>query len=366
MKRIRASIVALIGGASGMVAATPEPAPSLPVTHRFYAEAEGLAAPDLRLTQSRLTYGQARPDVEWAASVALATYGVDYAPASFDFLGRSTRLETTRASGQIEGRFRISETATLLASGGAYHGFTDYRSLWLDEYYRQQFSPLPGYVEADPRGENGSIGFRWEYLPASGYFQADISFLHDAIAPGYEIDFTGLMRGREDLASVVYHLGSENILTRRIRIQNDIRLTDTTDRELRFAYLGGINVALGERWVVRANVGFTHEEPTFRAVFSGLTVEVEPAKGWLISLSGRYYTDTGEIENALFSAAAPGVDTWQVGLGVRRVWGRHSLKLFGAPYFTRYEPFGIGTAFFQNLYKSRDWGLIQIAYAGEF
>jgi hypothetical protein len=366
MTRISLAVLAMIGGAAALIAAAPELSVSVPVTHRFFAETEGLAASDVTLTQNRLTYGQARPEVEWAASVALGTYGVDYAPAPFDFLGQATRLETTRTSGQIEGRFRVGENGTVLASGGAYHGFTDYRSLWLDEYYRQQFSPLPGYVEADPRGENGTAGFRWEYLPASGYFQADVSFLHDAIAPGYEIDFTGLSRGREDLASVVYHFGTENILTRRIRIQNDIRLTDTTDRELRFAYLGGINVALSERWVLRANIGFTQEEPTFRAVFSGLTLEVEPVNGWLIGLSGRYYTDTGEIQNALFSAAAPGVDAWQIGLGVRHVWGRHSLKVFAAPYFTRYEPFGIGTAFFQNLYKSRDWGLLQIAYAGEF
>jgi hypothetical protein len=366
MNRRIGAILTTIGGASGMLAAVPEPTLSSPVTHRFYAESEGLAASDINLTQSRLTYGQARPDIDWTASLALGTYGVDYQPVSFDFLGHPARLEEHRVSGQLEGRFRVSERWTLLGSGGAYNGFTDYRSLWLTEYYRQQFSGIPGYDRADPHGENGSAGLRWEYLPSSGFLQTDVSFLHDAIAPGYEIDFTGLTRGREDLASIVYHLGSENILTRRIRVQNDIRLTDTTDRDLRFAYLGAINVAIGEHWVARANVGFTHEEPSFRAVFTGLTLEVEPAQGWLISVSGRYYSDTGEIENALFSAAAPGVDSWQVGLGVRRVWGRNSVKVFAAPYFTHYEPFGIGTAFFQNLYKSRDWGLLQIAFAGEF
>ena len=51
---------------------------------------------------------------------------------------------------------------------------------------------------------------------------------------------------------------------------------------------------------------------------------------------------------------------------MRRVWGVHSVKLFAAPYFTRHEPAGIGTAFFQNLYRNRVWGVVQVAYAAEF
>ena len=36
------------------------------------------------------------------------------------------------------------------------------------------------------------------------------------------------------------------------------------------------------------------------------------------------------------------------------------------PYYTRYEPYGIGTAFFQNLYKNRSWLALQLAYTAEF
>jgi hypothetical protein len=106
-----------------------------------------------------------------------------------------------------------------------------------------------------------------------------VSFLHAAIAPCYEIDFNGLNRDREGLASIVYQIGSENILTCRIRMQNDMRLIDMIDRELRFACLGAINVSIGEYRVACGDAGFTHDESLFRAVSTGLALEVAPKAG---------------------------------------------------------------------------------------
>ncbi|MEI7954544.1 MAG: hypothetical protein WCJ66_05195 [Verrucomicrobiota bacterium] len=37
-------------------------------------------------------------------------------------------------------------------SGGGCVGYTDYRSTWLNEYYRLMFSGVPGYRVANPRG----------------------------------------------------------------------------------------------------------------------------------------------------------------------------------------------------------------------
>jgi hypothetical protein len=137
-----------------------------------------------------------------------------------------------------------------------------------------------------------------------------VSFLHAAIAPCYEIDFNGLNRDREGLASIVYQIGSENILTCRIRMQNDMRLIDMIDRELRFACLGAINVSIGEYRVACGDAGFTHDESLFRAVSTGLTLEVA-SQGWRVRVSGRQY-----------NAAAPGVESWRIGLADDRVWGR--------------------------------------------
>ncbi len=337
-----------------------------PRTHRVEADFESVFSSDILLTQGTLGYGQSRGSTEWNVSYAHNSFGLDYRPAAFDFLGLDRHVSEERNAFQANLRQRLFAPLTLLVSGGLYEGFTDYRNAWFNEYYRQQFSALPEYVEAEPNGRNISTGLRWEYLPTTGFFQAGVGFLKDEIAPGYEIDFDGLRRGRPNLYTTTYHVSTENILTRRVRLLNEFRITDTTGREKRYGYQSSVNVALGESWVVRTQGGYTREDPQLEAFYFGSTVEYEATSACLLSFSARYYKDTGEIENSLFSNAAPGVETYQFGVGVRYQWERSALKLYVAPYFTGYEPFGIGTAFFQNLYKDRDWGIAQIAYSLTF
>lgn len=336
------------------------------VSRKLDLEAEGIVSSDVNLTQSTLAYGQKYATTEWTFSAAHSSIRLDYRPVAFDFLGTPASVRENRYSAQAGVRRRLGEDLTWLGSGGLYDGFTDYRSAWLAEYYQQQFTGLPNYVLPEPAGQSLGTGLRWEYLPATGFLQADFSFLKDTIAPGYEIDFSGLRRGRDELLTRSFGLTAENILGPRVRVLNEFRLAETTDREPRFSYQGSLNAALGEKWVLRVLGGTATEAPRFDAWYVGGTIEYEPAPAWLVSVSGRYYRDTGEIENSLFSNAAPGLKAWQVGVGLRYLWDTAALKLFAAPYFTRYEPFGIGTAFFANLYRNREWGIVQIAYSLEF
>lgn len=99
----------------------------------------------------------------------------------------------------------------------------------------------------------------------------------------------------------------------------------------------------------------------------GGTLECEVAPRWLVSLSGLYYHDTGEIENSLFiSTAAPGLETYQGGLGLRYVGQTSSFSISAAPTFASYEPVSLGTRPFTNLYKQRTWVAVQAAWAFEF
>lgn len=342
-----------------------EPA-SNPAVQYVHTDAEALLSDDIQLTQGTLAYGQRLSRFEFASSVSLNTFGLDYQPAAFDFLGSSARVEEHRISGAVSVQVRPWETVTLQAAAQAYQGFSDHRSAWLNEYYRQQFASLPGYEEAAPRGEGTTLGIRLEYLRTLAFVQGGVSYLHDQIAPGYEIDFDGLRRGRPNLHTASYHLAFENVLHRRVRMLHEGRITDTTERRHRFSYQGSINLALSDDWIARVYGGYAEERPTFQSHHVGASLQFEPAEGWMFDLAGRWYSDTGEIENSLFSSAAPGLSAWQVGIGMRRLWGRHSVKFFAAPYLSRYEPAGIGTAFFQHLYQDRTWGLLQAAYATEF
>lgn len=337
-----------------------------PMAHRAEGDFESVFASDILLTQGGLGYVQTVGGTEWGGTLAWASMGFDYEPVSFDFLGSPAVVEEGRLAGQLSLRQRVFERFALLGAAGLYDGFTDYRSAWIDEYFRQQYGTLPGYEEAAPRGANVQAGVRWEYVPASSYLQLDAAFLRDQIAPGYEIDFDGLRRGRPVLYTTVWSLLAENILTPRLRSQVAIRLADTTEREPRYAAQGWLNWAAAEGLVLRATGGYTIEDPTFEAWFLGLTLERELASSLWLSLSGRYYADTGEIETSLFSTAAPGLSAWQVGVGAHYAWAASTLRLYVAPYFTDYEPFSLGTAFFANLYRDRSWGIVQAAYSLEF
>lgn len=364
-------------GLGSTVWASDSPAPidppnsGIPIAWKIRGDFDGLFASDIRLTQTGIGASAQKGRFDVTTSIAYNLYDFDYQPApDIDFLGYPSKVQEHRIAGQISSKIILTDSLKGLIGGGAYDGYNDYRSAWLNEYYRQQFSDVHNfgseYVKPEPGGQNLNAGLRWEYLPTTGFVQADFTYLHDQIAPGYEIDFDGLRRGRENLYTGLYHVSFENVLTRRIRLMNEFRLTDTTNRKLRYNYQGSINISIADPWVVRATGGYTQENPQFQAHFVGGIVEYQAISGWWISASGRYYRDTGEIENSLFSSAAPGLTAWQAGLGIRHAWGGQSIKLTAAPYFTRYDEIGINTAAFQNLYKKRTWFSVQLAYQYEF
>jgi thiol-disulfide isomerase/thioredoxin len=330
---------------------------------------EALLSSDVQLTTVDFNYGQQKGGTEWNLSYIHNTYGVDYEPyRPFDFLGFAERLDENYHAGQALLRQKVHDPLSLSVSGGAYDGFTDYRSLWLANYYQQQFSFVPGYENPDPQGFNAAAGLRWEYQPTTGFVEANFLYAYDQIAPGYELDAAAgvAMHGRDILHTYAPSLMFENILTLRVRTLNEFQLTLTSGREIRYTYRNSINVALGERWVWRAVGGYTHEEPTLRAWHVGSTLEFELAPRWLVNASGLYYHDTGEIENSLFiSTAAPGLETWQAGLGLRYAGEHSSFHLAVAPVWSEYESVEVGTRPFANLYRDRTWLSLQAAWSFE-
>lgn len=329
-------------------------------------------AADIQLTQTLARFRSEGARTSWEAGVGLASIGLDYQPSPFDFLGADARVDKWRPSIAGNVRHRAGDRWTLLGSAGYYHGFADYRSAWFNEYFEQQFNnptigTVPGFEEADPQGFNVSGGLRFEYLPSSGFVEFNGTYLRDQIAPGYEIDFSGLNRGTDLLNSGVYRLTFENVPHRRIRTKLDLQLTDTTEREARYSVNGGVNVALGEKWTLRTLAGAAVEDPEFEAWYVGGFLEYALSDRWQLFAGGRYYADTGEIENSLsFSTAAPGLRSWHAGFGIRRMAGRSVFKLFVAPHFTDYDPVDLGTLFFANLYADRSWALVQAAWQLEF
>ena len=343
----------------------------LSALHAFEAATEVLWASDIQISETTLLYKQSSASWEWSVSGFLNTFDEEYRTVRlFDPIGMASDLEERTWGNQLTARRQLNRAFALTAAGGYYDGFDGYRSLWLDEYYRQQFSFVPGYENADPWGANGALGLAWEYIPANATLEATIRYNRDVVAPGYQIvtdpttgAFLGLRRGEESLDTISFHAATENILSRRVRSKFEAVITDTTDRDVRLGAQGSLNVAMGDHWIWRGQGGYTMEDPTFDAWFVGATLDYEAWSGLHFYVSGHYYHDTGEILNALqLSSAAPGLEAWNVGAGLRCVWSQASLKLFAGPYFTDYEPVEMGTAPFGHLYQDRSWWLAQLAF----
>lgn len=305
-------------------------------------------------------------DGQWNLSLDLTQFDLEV--TSPDPFFRNQRVSRQRIGFRFNADKRVRDSLTLNWGGGYYDGFSDYRSVWLNRYYSEvgNLPFLGGYPDISPRGYRGQLGFRWEYLPASGFLETDVSYANDRITPSAEFERVTIL-GAQELDTVTYSMALENVLHPRVRSRLGVRLIDTTARQNRLAADGSLNVALGERWVGRLNVGWAHEKPVFDSFLTGVSFDYEMSERLILNLFGRFYHDTGEIQNSLpANNAPPGLNGYQAGAGFRYQWDRAALKLVGGPYFSRYEPITSAAPFFEDLYASRDWGFVQIAYSLDF
>ncbi|MCS1412210.1 MAG: hypothetical protein M2R45_05415 [Verrucomicrobia subdivision 3 bacterium] len=327
---------------------------------------EGLFTQDFQVTQWTVQYGHDDENTQWDLGLTYDTYDIDlYSPDPFFEAASSS---SDRILAQLNATQPLHERVTWQGQAGYYDGFQNFRSLWLHDYY-QQIGSLPffgDYPDVSPRGYRLATQFRWEYLPATGYLEANFGYYEDWIAPSAEFERVTVL-GRDVIDSFAYRLASENILSPRLRSLLELQMTDTVVREKRYGIQSSLNAALGDSWVLRTQGGWVTENPDFEAYFVGATLEHDLTESWLVSVFGRFYHDTGEIQNSLpASNAPPGLDSYQIGLGVRWIGERSSVKITGGPYFTRYETLDIEAPFFEDLYRSRDWAMFQFAYSLNF
>jgi thiol-disulfide isomerase/thioredoxin len=354
--------------------ATPEiPRPGAPWTHTLGPDSEIVHASDIFLTDTRFSHRMERGRTDLELAFAYASFDMEYRPFTpIDFFGFEEDLREDRVSALANVRQEFGSRFTLLSSAGIYDGYPDYRRVWIANRYAQKydhpdFPRIEGYQPPDPWGYNVAIGLRYEYLPATGFAELRLGYASDRTAPGYEdgLDPDGefvLLRGNTRLNTASLTLASENILTTRLRVLNELSFSETTDRKVRLSYQGSLNLAVAERWVLRGYGGVSTEEPVFDAHYFGLTAEYEVLPNLAFGVPGRYYRDSGEIENSLpITSAAPPLRSWEVGAGVRFTGSNVSLKLYAAPFWTDYQPRRGIAEEFTYLYRDRNWVLVQLA-----
>ena len=343
--------------------------------HKIEIDSETTWQSDIFLAESAIRYEQDWPALRWDAVFTHNPYSLEYEPfRTYDLFGFNETVREDRFGGQVTVRPRIGDRVTLIANAGIYDGFQDYRRLWLANYYRQQyhhprFPPRPGYEEPDPKGWNVSGGLRWEYLPGTGFAEARVGYGLDQIAPGFvEEPRTGsVIPGESRLYTTSAALSFENVLTSRLRTLNELKVSDTTARDLRWSWQSALNCALGERWVLRALGGMTWEEPAFDAFWVGTALEFQATKWCAVIAAAEYYEDSGEVLDPFsFSTAAPALKTQRLTLGLRFTWSRWVVRIAGGPYNTDYEELPANSRAFTNLYRDRHWALAQASVAWAF
>ena len=333
--------------------------------------AEGLFTSDFQVTQYTLQYGHDYEASQWDLGLTYDTYDIDI--RSPDPFFKEVSAKEDRKMAQLNLTHSLNNRVVWQGQTSYYDGFQNFRMLWLRDYYQEVYS-IAGYPDVSPRGYQLRTQLRWEYLPASGYLEANFSYYKDWIAPSADDGPDGLELGRGVIDSFAYRLASENVLSPRLRSLLEIQMTDTMAREKRWGVQGSLNAALGESLVLRAQGGWVTENPPteserseFDARFVGVTLEYNWTDAWLVSVFGRYYRDKGEFQNSLpASNASPKLKSYQVGLGVRWVGEKASVKITAAPYFARYEAVDDDAPFFEDLYKSRDWAAVQFAFSMQF
>ena len=346
-----------------------------PIAQVVEAGVEVLSSSDIQVRSSELRYGITRPSTEISGSVNWQSYALEYEPdPQFDFLGFPERRTEDTYAGSLEVRQRLGAPLTLSVSGGIYEGYSDFRSLWIDNYYRQQFSFLPEYTEARPGGFSGASSLRWEYQPTTGFIELGVRYGNDTIPPGWDlpsptpaVPVPVLEHGRGVLHTYATTLRFENVLSTRARVMNEIGVTVTSGRDPRYSYRGSLNLALSERWTGRLTGSYANEDPQLVAWQAGLALEYELVRNLWLGVSGRFYNDSGEIENSrLISTSAPALDTVQGGVGIRFAGRHHALKLFWATHVATYDQVDIGTRPFSNLYRDRTWSVLQAVWTLSF
>ena len=238
-----------------------EAPPPLPKGTVYTARFESLYSSDIFLFSTDVLRRQARESGYWDLWFSYGRIHIDYEPVpEADVIGEANHLEEPNAAFQLTKRFFRTPFLEFQVSGGGYYGFTDPNSLWLDEYYRQQFSGLDGYVEAEPWGVNLTAGFKWDSRSAVGILGLAAAFQQDDVAPGYDRPlFQPLERGEDRLYTGSLLFEQESIITKTARVRNQFQLTQTTDREMRYSYNGNLNLAPAENWVIRLEGAATYE-----------------------------------------------------------------------------------------------------------
>lgn len=325
---------------------------------------EILSTDDINVRSYSWKYSATQGPWEVEVGLGLNTYDLDYSPVLFG-TDVALREDTTLLNLGLTRRWS-SEWSGLLRFN-AYEGYSDYRSIWIAEFYQQFFGGFQDYYAPDPNGQSLGATLKWDYLPNSGSLALSLDLGRDEIAPGWSFNSaTGKPEpGRESLDTVSVGLRLEQALNGWLKSEAEVTFRQISNRDPRFgarhswaAVAGPVGFRIGG--------GYTQEAPSFDAMYGTALVDWKIQPEWTCHVGYRIYRDSGEIQASGFNALAPPVDSTELFAGLQ--WDRGDLSISTGVGLlkTDYEPLSEDNEFFGNLYRDRNWWTFRIAVSLKF
>ncbi len=332
---------------------------------------EGIDAGDISTSSATVAIRRDRQSGQWRVQAAVDRFAMDYEPNALSAgIGREASLQENRTSFDVSFSRSLSPRWEGSLSANVAEGFSDYRAVWIHEYYRQLFSGFSAFDSPDPGSWGGSAGVRWEAVPENVFVDFTFGFTQERIAPGYERIIGpggGLEKDEELLNAWSGTVAVEHLLSPRHRLRHEVTAITISGRDPRFSYRGQLRWAVRHNWAVRTDGSYLREGDDFHAWSLGVGAERDWKERWFAGLTVRYYEDNGQLEDSLFTvtSAAPPLETLRLTGSLRYVAESFSILLYGGPYVSDYGSAGEDIAPFVNLYSDRDWlhGGLRISFS---
>lgn len=331
----------------------------------FTTDADFLLSDDIDIQRYSANLEYERGNNLFGITYTYTRYTVEYSPTS---LGFENDLSEDNNQVALNWTHRWNGSYTSDFSASTYEGFTDFRSIWTSEFFRQSFGFFPAFENPDPRGFSLSFGTTYTFPNQIDTLRLDFGFSQDRIAPGFEVnEFTGTLDSSNDILDTYsVALTGEFYLTNKITSQWFARVAFVTDREVRTQIRSNLAWSLHDRLTLRGEIGATFESPDFDAFFGGLSFNYQITPNLEASLGYRLYNDSGEITTSNFNTAAPGVDTSEAFISLLYSKGGHSFRASFAFLDTDFETVNVANIPFQNLFQDRDFVAVRAAYSYQF
>jgi hypothetical protein len=350
---------------SGIFAFAMPTVPWFSDIQKLEATNEFLEADDISIDSYLLTYSGGEGPWTLKASVGYLNYQTDFVPT---IVGVPAKLEENTETFNVQLTREWNKAWSNSLSVGGYKGFSEYRSIWIAEQYRQDFLGFPNDYEApDPSGRSVTATTIWNYAPGAGSATLALTYGRDVIAPGWSFDpiVFQAVAAADTLQTFSANIRVDHALNGWLKTAVDATTTQISERDPRFS-ISNTWAATYAQLGLRLNGGYTEETPGFSATFGSAILEWNFHPQWSVYTGYRVYVDSGEIQASGFNALAPEVNSTEFFTGIQ--WNRGDISASAGIGFlkTDYAKLDANNLFFGNLYQDRDWQTFRFAASYNF